>query len=160
MRTLVIYLNELSCACNGLSREAIRPHLVTTIATLRRVAEHREDAVFRLHCRLADLTFGDEHLPLAAILPEPNERFTQFKSLLDRAPCGPVTPLTTEIRYAGSSPIGLTWADAEDSFVFSLGHRSPWSGRAIPCERHTMDEAANITHREVDVRNLANTAHA
>jgi hypothetical protein len=159
MRALVLYLNELSCACDGLVRDSMARHLNATIAAVNAVATQRNDTIVRMHCRLAELTLGAEHLSLGAVLADTNGRFAQFKRLLDKAPCGPVAPLPREIRYAGQCPIGLTWADLDESFVFSLGHSAPWSGQAIPCERHTMDEAANITVTAVDVCNLATTAH-
>src|SRR5256885_9302103 len=99
MRTLVLYLNELSCACDGLSRDEMRLHLERTIAAVNMVATQREDTMLRMHCRLADLTFGTEHLPIGAILLGTNDRFAQFKRLLDKAPSGPVAALKREIRY-------------------------------------------------------------
>jgi hypothetical protein len=159
MRELVLYLNELSCACDGLAPGGIAHHLNNAIAAVNTAAKRRDDTIVRMHCRLGDLTFGTGHFPLWTVLTETNDRFAQFKRLLDKAPCGPVTPEPREIRYAGQSPIGLTWADLDSSFVFSLGHCAPWSEQAIPCERHTMDDAANITTAAVDVCNLATTAH-
>lgn len=160
MHPLVLYLNELSCACDGVSRDDMTRHISNTIAAVNEVAKQRDDTIVRMHCRLGDLTFGTHQLSLGAVLPATNDRFAQFKRLLDRSPCGPVTALTREIRYAGQSPIGLTWADLDDSFAFSLGHCTPWSERAIPCERHSMDEATNMTIAVVNVCNLATTADA
>src|ERR1017187_1326399 len=68
MRTLVLYLNELSCAFDGLSRDNIRAHVINTIATIRAIAKHREDTNLRMQCRLADLTLGADHSTLGAIL--------------------------------------------------------------------------------------------
>ena len=126
---------------------------------INQVADQREDLTLRMHCRLADLSFGNEHLPIGAILQEANGRFAQFKRLLDRAPCGPVAALTTEIRYGGQTPIGLTWADLEDSLVFSLGHCAPWSERTIECERHTLSGSCEISVAAASIGNLATSAH-
>ena len=130
------------------------------IAGVVAVARQRDDTILRMHCNLGDLTFGNEHLSLGAILPETNGRFAQFKRLLDKTPCGPVATLTREIRYGGGTPIGLTWADLDESFVFSLGYCSPWSDPAIPCERHEMDERLNINIVKVSVCNVATILHA
>jgi Domain of unknown function (DUF4160) len=160
MRTLVLYLNELSCGFEGLDRDNIRTHVVNTIATVRAVAIHREDTVLRMHCRLAELTLGAEHTTLGAILGGPNDLFTRLKGLLDRAPCGPVTRLDQEIRYGQRVPIGMTWADIDGSFVFGFGHCAPWTDEAIQCQRHVLDRSSNVVITATQVCNLATTAHA
>jgi hypothetical protein len=159
MRNLVIYLNELSCCFEGHSLDSIRLHVVNTIATVRKVSEQREDTILRMHCRLADLTFGTQHLLLAAILPGPNDRFTQFKRLLDKAPCGPVTNLDSEVRYGEQIPIGLRWADKDGTFVFSFGHSESWLCQTISCQRHSLYESGEITVTSIAVGNLAIPAH-
>jgi hypothetical protein len=159
MRTLVIYLNELSCYFEGHSHDSIRTHVINTIATVRKVSEKRGDTILRMNCRLADLTLGTEHLPLAAILPGPNDRFTQFKRLLDKSPCGPITNLDSEVRYGEQIPIGMTWADQDGTFVFSFGYSEPWSGQAISCQRNSLDESGEITVTSIAIGNLAIPAH-
>jgi hypothetical protein len=115
----------------------------------------REDAILRMHCRLADFVLGPEHLPLVAILPGPNDRFTQFKRLLDKAPCGSIANLDSEVRCGQHIAIGLNWADRDGSFVFSFGHSETWSDQAILCQRHVLDASANITVTAIEVSNLA-----
>ncbi len=160
MRPLVLYLNELSCGFKDLTLDSIRLHVVNTITTLRKVSQQREDTILRMHCKLSDLVLGQEHLPLAAILPGSNDGFTQFKRLLDKAPCSFVTNLDHEVRCGEQTSIGLAWADLDDSFVFSFGHSEPWSSQAISCQRYVLDKSANINTTAIEVRNLATETHA
>jgi hypothetical protein len=159
MRSLVLYLNELSCACTDVPRDEITRHLGNAIAAVSAVATQRGDAIVRMHCRLADLTFGNERLPVGAIFAQINGRLAQLKRLLDKAPCGPVASLAREICCEDHVSIGLTWAERDESFVFSLGHCLPWSGHEISCKRSTIDESTEVSVADVSVCNLATIEH-
>ncbi len=158
MRTLVLYLNELSCLCNGLAQEDIASYLENAILAANRVQTLRKDAYLRTHCKLGELTLGDGHFALGALLPGTNGRLAQLKRMVDKAPCGPVTACMREVWCEGQLTIGLSWADLDDSFVLSLGHRHPWSERSIPCERHTISEPCELNRLTIDVCNLSTMA--
>lgn len=157
MRVPVLYMNELSCACEGLSRETIALYLESMIVAVNQVVDQRKDTIVRLHCGLGELTLGEQYLSLGAVLPGPNGRVAQLKRLIDRAPCGPVAALSQEVRSNGKTSIGLTWAVKDDGFVFSLG--PSWSAPIIRCDCDTIDELCAINRVPVDVRNFATSAH-
>jgi len=160
MRSLVIYLNELSCVCEGLGIEAIRPHVVNAIAALQDVGHIRRDTSVRLHQPLRQITCGMGRFTLAEVLPGQNDRFSVLKRYVDKNPCDAVPALDREVRYKGQSAIGLGWADQEDSFVMSLGHTPPWSNHVIPAERQTLDAQSGLVAGVVEIRNLATRGHA
>jgi len=155
----VLYLNELSCACEGLAREEIASHLENMIDAVRKVTLLRGDAIMKMHCKLRELTLGNECLSLGSVLPGTNGRLSRLKRMLDRAPCGPVLSCMREVRFNGQNAIGLSWADLSDSFVVSVGCHPHWSAEAISCERCLMDDSANISIMSIEVRNLSRVSH-
>jgi len=154
---LSVYLNELSSLCEGMAREDIARHLEAAVVAIIGVRTLRPDTTLRMHCRLSELTLGDEHFALGAILPGTNGRLTQLKGIVDKSPCGPVTTPLQEVQCDGQSAIGLSWADLDDSFALSLGHKEPWSEGSISCVRHSIDESSQLTESNIEVRNLATT---
>jgi hypothetical protein len=56
-------------------------------------------------------------------------------------------------------PIGLSCADKDGTFVSSFGYSELWSGQAISCQRHSLDESGKITVTSIAVDNLAIPAH-
>ena len=159
MCSLVLYLNELSCACESLTKEGIGRHLINTITTIREVTKIRENIKLRMHCRLSNITFGRDRLSLGQILTEKNDRLAQFKRLIDKMPCDHIVNSTSGVMYNGKPATGLAWADRDNSFVFSLGHASPWSNCTIKCVRQSMKDDTEITDTPINIRNLATVSH-
>jgi len=159
MSTLVLYINELSFQCGGIPLSDLSDYLNKLIEAANKVSTLRDGVFVRMHCKLSELTLGDNHYTLGAILPGVNGRLSQLKRLVDKTPYEPLLNCMQEVQYNGQKAIGISWADLNKSFGLSLGHTQPWSETSISCERHSMNESCEIETKPVEVRNIANVAH-
>ena len=160
MGSPVIYLNELSCLFEGLSLDAMRPHVDSAIAAVQAAVRIRNDTTVSLDRPLSQLTLGEGCYTFGAVLPGPNNRVSVFKRMLDRAPFGPVYQLDCEVCFGGSVGVGLTWADHKRSFVLSMGHTAHWANHTIAAQRRTIDDLGNLNTTPVEIANLAVPQHA
>lgn len=159
MRPLIIYVNELSFAFEGLDVPGIKLHVQSAIRALYAASLLRGDMRVSLPQPLGQISLGQQQLILAAVLPGPNTDLSLLKRVVDRAPCVPVHAQNNEVQVEGRIAVGLSWAHREDSLGLSFGYAAPWDWREISAEWHVLNGNGNVTVSDVMVRNAAVPAH-
>ena len=85
MKSVAVFLNELSLACS-ISPDAMLPHILSTLAAIRAAKRIRADIVVVGHVPLAQAFLGDGTCSLAAVLRgDVNKDEWRFLSSLDQS---------------------------------------------------------------------------
>jgi hypothetical protein len=161
MNPLIIYLNELSYACEKQTLQEIRFHLKNAISAIRSIFRIRKDDVFLgLDRPFAQITLGDEKLPFAAILPDRNDILSVLKRIIDRNPFPLAYSDTEEIRYHNRVAVGMGWAYRDKSLILSFGYVSPWSETKVVADLHQIDSNCELIVTPIEIGNIATSEHA
>jgi Domain of unknown function (DUF4160) len=166
VKTFVIFLNELSFAC-ALSPEAMRPHVLSTLATVRAARRIRSDIVVAGNVPLSSVFLGDGTHSIGAVLRgDANRDEWRFLRGLDQSSPWSSHPGSTrsgdfeEITFDGQIAVGMLWAKQNESAIVSFPFPPIWADSSVPAVFHKMDEASNIDSSEVAIPNLSTPEHA
>ena len=167
MNRLVIFLNELSCLLETpISPDRLLTCVLRTLETLRAVRGIRRDLLLASYQPITGIPLGDGTQSMGTILKGNLYKDEwRFISGLDQASPwaaypGARMPGDLEgVSHRGIAAIGMTWANENDSAVFSFGHPPDWNGAYIPARFDEMDAAGEIASIRVDVRKLSAPVH-
>jgi Domain of unknown function (DUF4160) len=164
---LVIFLNELSCLLeNPIPPDRMLTCVLRTLETLRAVRGIRRDVLLASSQPITGVLLGDGTQSMGTILKGNLYKDEwRFISGLDQASPwaaypGARMPGDLEgVSHRGRAAIGMTWANENDSAVFSFGHPPDWNGAFIPARFDEMDYVGDIASIPIDIRNLSAPEH-
>ena len=166
MKTLVIFLNELSFA-SSISSEAMLPHVLSTLAAIRAVKRIRPDLAVAGHVPLSSVSFCDGSRPLAAVLRgDAHKDEWRFLRGLDQSnPWSAHPDLTSpgefqEVICQGDVGIGMLWAKQNSSTVVSFAFTPNWDEHELQAELRQMDDGGNLVTTEITLPNLSKPEHS
>ncbi len=166
MPTLVVFLNELSYACEGLSADQIRPHVLSCLATLRELKRLRRDVSVAGRPAIHSIVFGGGTHALGAVLngTEYKEEWTQLKTWAQSS-AEPDHINDVLIRAAatlmvnGQESVGVLCAFLKRSLCVSIGYSPTWTESEVRgILTPVVGEEPNDMER-VAVRNLSCLEH-
>lgn len=164
MRTLVVFLNELSYACDGLSTEEIRPHVLTCLTILRELRRLRGDVAVAGEPAIHRIAFGGGIHTLGAVL-NGNEYKEEWIQLKTWAQSSAESDRINHVRIKGSATltvdgqesIGVLCAFLKNSLCVSIASSPAWTESEV---RGTLAPAGGEdANQAVTVCNLSSPEH-
>ncbi len=168
MNRLVIFLNELSCRVeNAIPAETMLACALLTLATLRAARQVRRDLSLATPLPFTTILLNDGTQSLRSILVghayKEEWRFIGGLSQSNPWDAYPGTRRPEDLEgvsYHGKDAVGMTWARANGSVVFSFGHPPDWNQGMIPAQFDEMNAAASeVSSIPIEIRNLSAPAH-
>jgi hypothetical protein len=166
MPSLLIYLNELSYLCEGLSIEEIRPHVIGCLDVMRRLKQIRKEIFVFGMPSLTKIAFANGRYALGAILNGDifKDEWLQIKTW-EQASSGYVETerfalnALESLAVDGNSALGLLWAYKDSSLVVSIGTLAKWSASEVDALHRLIAPDGTSKESQVKVRNLATVTH-
>lgn len=166
MKSLAVFLNELSLACS-MSPEAMLPRVLSTLAAIRAARRIRVDMVVVGHVPLSQVLLGDGTCTMAAVLRgDVNREEWRFLASLDQASPWSAYPQAVapgqleEVIFQGQSAIGMLWARRNGSAIVSFAFPPNWGDSSVQAELHQLDNTGiNFGRIEIAVPNLSGLEH-
>lgn len=164
MKSLAVFLNELSFACS-MGPEAMLPHVLSSLAALREVRRIRTDLVVVGPVSLPHVLLGEGTCTLAAVLrgDAHKDEWRLLASLLQASPWSdyPRTVAPTqleEVTFQGQTAIGMLWAIRNGSTVVSFAFPPNWADSRVQAELHQIGDN-DVSSVEISVPNVSRPEH-
>lgn len=165
MRTLVVFLNELSLA-SSMSPGDMLPHVLATLAAVRAAKKVRNDLSLASQTPLTRVAFGDGTQSLATILRSAahKDEWRSLSSLTQLSPWDSYPGLNNpgesrEVVFQEKVAIGMLWANQNKSAILSFAFVPSWSKSHVRAQFHEMDGGGKLTPSEIAVPNLSKLEH-
>jgi hypothetical protein len=139
------------------------PHVLATLSAARETKRLRPGLI--VVGGLASVVFGGGHHTLASVLrgADYREEWQSLRELDQTSPYGPddwTTPtLLEELRFQGTSGVGMLWALENKSAILSFAFRQVWDLPNLQATHSKMDDLGTEVVREIEVPNLAKPEH-
>ncbi|MFC4855059.1 hypothetical protein [Actinophytocola glycyrrhizae] len=166
--SVLLFLNELSCATNTPARE-VGQAMTEFVEVVRKIRRIRQDIALVTHVRFNSIQLADDFYISQWISAEPanRDRWRFIRAIENRAPFRSVTPDGSgylEYRHDDRPAEGLGGAHLLDSVALSLPVAEPWNHASIVITRSTLTEDDSgdlaVVDDEVFVRHIATAEHA
>lgn len=149
-----------------MSVSELRPHVLSTIKTIRSARKLRRDLTVVGHTPLSTVFFGGGLHSLAEILRgnEHRDEWRFLQSLDQLSPWDaynyPLRPGDfEEVTFDGSACIGMLWAKLNQSMIVSFGFTPNWTASQISAQFNQLDQDCGIRTSPVEIPNLAVLNH-
>jgi hypothetical protein len=167
VKSLVVFLNELSFACeNVVSAEGLLRPVLTTLATMRDAKRIRKDIIVAGSAPISGVLLGDGKHSLAGVLRGDDYREEwRLLSSLDQSSPWDAYPHSTEpgdfqeVHFQGRTAIGMLWAKQNESPILSFAVPPNWIDSWVQAQFRELAEDSNITSADIQIPNLSNPGH-
>lgn len=167
MNRLVIFLNELSCLVeNPISPENLLYCVLLTLATLRAARKLRRDLLIASQIPISGLPLGDGTQYFGTILNGNlhKEEWRFINGLAQSSPWGAYPGATPPedlqgVSFEGKAAVGMSWATANHSAVFSFGHPPNWNSDVIRADFESLEGPDEVKTVPIEVPNLSAPGH-
>jgi hypothetical protein len=162
LKTLVVFLNELSFACS-MAPEEMLPHVRSTLAAIRAAKKIRADIVVG-PSSLAHVHLGDGTHSMAEVLRGDRDEWRFLLSLDQSSPQASYSHVMIpgqleEVMFQGEAANGMHWARVNDSTIVSFAFPPNWGNSTVQAELRQLDGIGDLKTTAIAVPNLSLPEH-